>query len=100
VLGDGAHLFVVTAASYDLGSPQHLEARALADGAQGWRVSLPDAGTRPTLFLLLTDAGLLLVNIGNQVHAYASGNARPPACAWWPTLKGGPDQGVKAIGPR
>lgn len=98
VLGDGDQLFVVTSAGLAPGSARHLEARSLSTGAQAWRVSLPESGKRPSYWLLLDPAGTLLTAQGNTVHASASGGARPPNCAWWPTPRGGADQRTCAYG--
>jgi hypothetical protein len=98
ILGDGGQLFVVTAESFDPGSSQHLVAVALNNGAELWRVALPEVGERPPSWLLLNDAGALIVTRQNQVRAFSSGGAKSPRCAWWPTPHGGPDQRVAAFG--
>lgn len=98
VLGDGGQLFVLTTASTGAGSPQHLSAFALEDGAPRWRVDLPPSGKLPSYWLLLSAAGTLQLVIDHTIYAFASGNARPPTCAWWPTPRGPIDQRACASG--
>ncbi|MBK7582087.1 MAG: hypothetical protein IPI67_18005 [Myxococcales bacterium] len=73
------------------GSSQRLVTRALADGAEVWQAALPVSGKHPTYSMLLNNAGALVMAIDNRAHAFASGRAKPPRCAWWPTPQGGPD---------